>query len=184
MHCQHNHQFSTTNHRGFSLIEVLFSVLVLAIGIIGTIRLQIHSLQTTQQSNFYSQAVQLANEMANNIRSNQSTEPETHNRYLQVNYSANEGEPKSSASCYQRRCNPSQLAEATIHEWLAHIHQALPNAKAVVCRDDQPWDSSTQQLRWECAGSADAAIVIKLGWTEQADQNTLASPKFALAVSP
>ena len=129
------------------MIEVLVSVLVLAIGIIGTIRLQIHSLQTAQQSNFYSLAAQLANEMANNIRSNQSADPKANNPYLQVNYSANEDTPKSSASCYERRCNPSQLAAANIHEWLAHIHQALPNVKAVVCRDDQPWDSSTQQLR-------------------------------------
>ena len=56
--------------QGFSLIEVLIAIFVVALGVIGAAGLQLTSIRTSQQSSFKSVAVQLANELADKMRSN------------------------------------------------------------------------------------------------------------------
>ena len=53
---------ASTEH-GFSLIEVLISVFVLAVGVIGAAGMQLTALRTTQQSVFQTKALHLATEM-------------------------------------------------------------------------------------------------------------------------
>jgi type IV pilus assembly protein PilV len=55
---------------GFTLLEVVISVLVLAIGLLGLASLQAVGLQFNQSSQFRTQATNLAYEMADRMRSN------------------------------------------------------------------------------------------------------------------
>lgn len=55
---------------GFSMIEVLIAVLILAIGLLGVAALQMASLDQGQESYFRSQATALADDLAGRIRSN------------------------------------------------------------------------------------------------------------------
>src|SRR5690606_15894095 len=60
---------STENgENGFSLIEVLVAVFVLAVGVIGAAGMQLAALRTTQQSSFQTRALHLAAEMADYMR--------------------------------------------------------------------------------------------------------------------
>ncbi|MFD2273251.1 type IV pilus modification protein PilV [Undibacterium arcticum] len=60
---------------GFTLIEVLISVFVLALGVIGAAGMQLVAMRTGQQSGAQSLAVQLATEMADkNARQRQADE--------------------------------------------------------------------------------------------------------------
>ncbi|MBZ4192819.1 MAG: type IV pilus modification protein PilV [Candidatus Contendobacter sp.] len=58
--------------KGFTLLEVLVAVLVLAIGLLGLAGLQATSLQVNQSASMRSQATNLAYDMADRIRANRS----------------------------------------------------------------------------------------------------------------
>jgi type IV pilus assembly protein PilV len=73
---------------------------------------------------------------------------------------------------------------ANIYEWLQHIDAALPNARAVICRDSAPWNDATNNLSWECSNDDNASIVIKLGWAEQHEVDVNPPPRLAVAVTP
>ncbi len=181
---------------GFSMIEVLVSILVLAAGVIGAAGMQLAALRTTRQSAFQSAAVQLASELADKMRANDSQmkRADGANPFLALQYQAADGDPPASAkSCYATDCDGSELAEFDIYEWKKRVKAALPGGRAVVCRDAKPWDSSANSLTWDCtAGAVDGgSLVIKLGWyakDEHGDANKdavhQASPKIAFTVEP
>ena len=58
--------------RGFTLIEILVAVLVLALGLIGLAALQATGIKNVQTAYNRSQAVHLAQDMADRIRANTS----------------------------------------------------------------------------------------------------------------
>ncbi len=58
------------NQRGFSMIEVLIAMLILAIGLLGFALLQTMSLRFTQSANFRTQAVNLGYDLLDQMRSN------------------------------------------------------------------------------------------------------------------
>lgn len=142
---------------GFSLIEVLISILILSFGIFGTLKMQVHSIQSSQQSNFYSTATELALDIAEKIRSNR---------------------------IHIADCVSNQLANAEISEWIKHVGSALPNARAVICRDSAPWDDNTEALTWNCTSTDEnASVIIKLGWAEKSSGDD-PPPRLAVAVTP
>ena len=53
----------TRNERGASLIEMMVSLLVLAIGLLGVLGMQVQSLKANQNAYLYSQAAFLANDI-------------------------------------------------------------------------------------------------------------------------
>jgi len=57
-------------HRGFSLIEVMVAVFVLSIGLLGMAALMATSLRNNQSADFRSQAVNLAHDQLEMLRSN------------------------------------------------------------------------------------------------------------------
>lgn len=188
---------STEN--GFSLIEVLVAVFVLAVGVIGAAGMQLAALRTSQQSSFQTRALHLAAEMAEAMRANvgQMKRADAGNAYLHVDYraAANAAPPVSAVSCYgiDAQCNADELAQFEIAEWLRRLATALPGGRARICRDATPWDEGGQRFRWECTaaqGHALASIVIKIGWRERhADGRLLHedggdAPGIALLVAP
>ncbi|CAN5394591.1 type IV pilus modification protein PilV [soil metagenome] len=182
---------------GFSLIEVLISVFVLALGVIGAAGMQLTALRTTQQSGFQTSAVELAAEMADKMRANASQMKLPNNLFLQVNYqSAESAEPAApGVLCYSAasNCNAEQLAAFEIYEWKKRIKSSLPRGRALICRDARPWDDSARAFTWACSGGANenAPLVIKLGWQEKNPDGSLIKdgaqqfpPSVALAVEP
>jgi len=177
---------------GFTLIEVLISILVLSLGIIGAIKMQMIAIQTTQQSNYFSTAVELATEMADKMRGNDDQMRSSSSLFLKVNFQASQDNIESAATCFNVNCAPEQMAQSEIAEWLQQIRTALPNARALICRDDAPWDGGNQRLTWNCAASGSkSSAVIKLGWTEknealQTEQtgSVIPPPRLAIAVTP
>lgn len=58
------------SNRGFSMIELLVAVLVLAIGLLGVAGVQLLSMQQTSNSNMRSQATLAAQDVAERVRAN------------------------------------------------------------------------------------------------------------------
>jgi type IV pilus assembly protein PilV len=61
--------------RGFTLIEVLVSLLILAIGVLGIIALQFKGLRYSYDANVRSQVTFLANDIADKMRLNKANAP-------------------------------------------------------------------------------------------------------------
>jgi type IV pilus assembly protein PilV len=62
------------NSRGFTLIEVLISMVILAIGLLGLAAMQGISLRDNQDAYYYQQATLLAYEMQDRIRGNSNVD--------------------------------------------------------------------------------------------------------------
>ena len=185
---------------GFTLIEVLISIFVLALGVIGAAGMQLTALRTAHQSAFQSTAMMLASELADKMRANtrQSTLPDNANPFLGIDYqAAKEAVIAPQINCYASSCNAEALAKFDIDEWKARIKTALPNARVRICRDVRPWDKSVGAFTWACtapAGNAQgASFVIKIGWSGKGrtpdgkaikDSKEISPPGLAMTVLP
>ncbi len=161
--------------KGFTLAEVLASVFVLAIGLIGAAGMQMHALRTAQQSAFHTAALSLATEMADMLRMSLSS-ADSHallETYLQIDLQPGGNSAHGAASCYRVSCDAKQLVEFNIGQWKQRIEAVLPGARAKVCVDEQAWNGQTGQPSWMCRspirgnGRASGAIVVKIGWQDK-----------------
>ncbi len=153
---------------GFTLIEVLVAVFVLAIGVLGTVAAQTAALRTRQGSALLSNGVQLASSLADRMRANsvQMNAPDAANPYLRLRYDAAEGEPAPAPlACHQgAACSSAELAAFDLAEVRQALHAGFPGGRISVCRDGGRWDARSGALSWTCAGGRGDPVVIKLGW--------------------
>ncbi|MES2900595.1 MAG: type IV pilus modification protein PilV [Pseudomonadota bacterium] len=155
---------------GFTLVEVLVAVLVLAIGILGAAGAQVAALRTRQGTGLMSGGVQLASALADHMRANAARESGAVSPYLQLAYDADaDGAPVAPGfTCYAgSACTAAQMAAFDVHEAKLELYTRFPGGRIVVCRDATVWAESRRALSWECAGDASAPVVIKLGWRGQ-----------------
>jgi type IV pilus assembly protein PilV len=86
---------------GFTLIEVMISILIFSIGVLGTVALQARAAQFAEQNGDRSRAAVLANEMVSSLWAFQSATPDPtflSNWKLRVSNSAASGLPNGSGS--------------------------------------------------------------------------------------
>ena len=95
---------------GFTLIEVLIAMLVLAVGLLGLAGLQATSLSNSQSAYNRSQATQLAYELADNMRANIPGVA----TYTSMLPSA----ATVQANCLTPTgCTPAQMAQNDLYQW-------------------------------------------------------------------
>ena len=154
-------------HQGFTLVEVLVALFVLAVGIVGAGAVQITAERTRQQASLRSEAAQLANALAARMRVNPAIAalPDGANPYLSFHYDAADGLPAAPAFCFGgSSCAPDALAQYDLHEMRQLLATQFPHGRVTVCRDGAPWDAAANAYRWNCDGAPDALPVVKLGW--------------------
>jgi type IV pilus assembly protein PilV len=102
---------------GFTLVEVLIAMLVLAIGLLGLAALQINSLRNNQSAYNRTQATLLAYEMADRMRTNKFAK----NAYVSTS------SPVIQYACNSRSnsCTAHLMAKYDLVLWYAHIISAL-----------------------------------------------------------
>lgn len=72
IHRAHAYSSRAASQSGFSMIEVLIALVVLAVGLLGLALLQTTNLRYTKSANQRTQAVNLATELLDTIRANRS----------------------------------------------------------------------------------------------------------------
>ncbi|HJV00301.1 MAG TPA: type IV pilus modification protein PilV [Burkholderiaceae bacterium] len=167
-----------TRSRGFTMLEIMVALLVLALGIICGTAMQLAALRTRHQSALLTQSLHLANSLAERMRANSITPPlpDAANPYLTFNYDAL-AEPSPappSPLCYalDDRCDRSQLAQFDLYDIKQQVRASLPAGRALVCRDAALWQGG--RLRWGCTGGAGAPLVVKVGWRGKRPDGTAA----------
>lgn len=156
---------------GFTLVEVLVSIVVLSFGLLGMVGLQAASLQANRDARLQSNAIVLARELAEMMRGNKDVALlSAANPYLGTfssplvpatpSYCLNVG-----SSCTTN----TDVATGELTEWLARVDAELPSAEVKICHDSAPFDSSNLP-RWACTDAVADPIVVKIGWTRNTTQ--------------
>lgn len=116
------------HQHGFSLLEVLIALLVLAVGILGVAGLQGSSLRNTYSAHLRSQATSIAQDMMERLRANRSYVFAAEDNYRVALEDAPTGE---AANCATASCTDAELAAYDKDQWLEAI-QALPDGKGSI----------------------------------------------------
>jgi type IV pilus assembly protein PilV len=105
--------------RGFTLIEVLISMVILAIGLLGLAAMQAMSLRDNQDAYYYQQATLLAYEMQDRIRGNG------------IYWSTNVPAPDEGNRCDEAddNCTAEKMAAYDYWYWQDSVSKVLPSPK-------------------------------------------------------
>jgi type IV pilus assembly protein PilV len=170
---------------GFTLVEVLVAMVVLALGVVGAAATQVSAARLRQQAALASEAVQLAASLGARMRVNaaQMALPDASNPYLQFEYDAADGDPAPPpVQCFGASdCDPAQMAAFDLYDTARIVQGAFPGGRIAVCRDGAGWNAALRAFEWNCAGGAGAPVVVKLGW--RAPGAPAAAPLVALVVA-
>jgi len=118
---------------GFTLIEVLVAMLVLALGLLGLAGLQASALKNNQSAYYRSQATQLAYDIADRMRAN-LTEAKKFNtsQYDSDVLSPASAANQSACTTVANTCTPAQMAQQDIFEWYGDVTSFLPMGQATI----------------------------------------------------
>ncbi len=119
--------------RGFTLIEVLVAIIVLAIGLLGLAGLQLTSLKAADSAYFRSQATLLADDILDRMRSNRSAA-------LAGNYDTSIGHAESSTTT---------VAASDLTEWKTMLSGTLTSGDGSVVVDAD--NVATVTIQWNDA---------------------------------
>lgn len=157
---------------GFSLLEVLISIVILSFGLLGMVGLQAAALQGNRDARLQSTAVSLARELAEAMRGNKDVALLATNPYVGVFNSTPPLVAASPSYCLNVGSAPTScadntaIANAQMTEWLARVSSDLPSPRVTVCVDSAPYDATSGIPKWDCNPTGTGAtIVIKMGWT-------------------
>jgi type IV pilus assembly protein PilV len=106
------------DQKGFTLMEVLIAVLILSIGLLGLASLQANGLRSNFSSYARSQAVLMANDMADRIRAN----PTQAAAGGYNNVTATVSDP----GCLLADCTALQMVSHDIAAWYSNLQNTLP----------------------------------------------------------
>jgi type IV pilus assembly protein PilV len=111
---------------GFSMIEVLVTLVVLSTGLLGVADLQVAALRGNQGAYLASLAAQQAQDMAERMKTNPAGVAA--NQYDNLDASI----PGVPVNCQSANCTPAQLAVFDHNRWNASNQALLPSGAGVV----------------------------------------------------
>ena len=152
---------------GFTLLEVLITIVVVAFGLLGLAGLQVFALKNNQSASLRVTATNLTTDIVDRMKAN----------YLGVvngNYDApNIGASYGSFSpgCTQATgCLFNVMAANDLAEWQQRVAASLPGGQGIVCLDSTPDGASTPAAP-ACDGVGAAAYVVKIWWYDDRTQS-------------
>lgn len=115
---------------GASLVEVLVTMTLTAVWLLSVVTLLINSIRYNKSAEEKSVVAQLANDMAERIRSNQTTldsfeTQENYSQALQTKFQQHANQGNSAKT-------PRELAQSEVEDWRALIAQSLPRGAGFI----------------------------------------------------
>ena len=150
---------SATQH-GFSMLEILITLVIVAIALLGTAGLQVYAMRMGQSSQFRTQAIFLAADILDRIEANKdNTTGAVAGNYV----IAGNGTPPALTSpdpCTVAPCSAAQLANRDINQWENAVASLLP------------------QATWSVTATGIAYTVV-LGWTDRSSNKATTGETFS-----
>jgi type IV pilus assembly protein PilV len=105
------------SQRGDTMIEVLVTIIIIAVGVLGTAALQVTTLKNLSTSHSTSIAAMLADDLGERMRSN----PDAANDYVHKG-----NVPDAFSDCAANACTDTQLAQYDLGTWWQDATAVLP----------------------------------------------------------
>ena len=130
MNIMHKRSGNRANDRahisGFTLVEVLVSLVVLSMGLLGIAKLVLFSAHSNDSAYLRSQATDLAYAILDDMRGNRS-QAMAHAYDIAISTA-----PGAPGACMGVGCAPAALATYDVNTWLARLAAALPSGTGSV----------------------------------------------------
>ncbi len=110
---------------GFTMIELLVAVLILAIGLLGVAGIQTFSVKATSNSSLRGTALYLANNMLDRMRANSAA-------VEAGSYDSMTGKAEVAACLTTAGCTSTEMANNDKYEWEQLIQNSLPSGTATL----------------------------------------------------
>lgn len=138
---------------GFSLIEVLVTIVVVSFGLLGLAALLVKGIEFSNSSYMRTVATQQAYDMADRMRAN--AKGLLDGRYDAVTFSA----PTTCGAC--TTCTPEALAIYDICSWNSQNASLLPSGQGTVTKNNLIWEIA---VSWDSSrsGSADETFTLRV----------------------
>jgi type IV pilus assembly protein PilV len=151
---KHQQRMKSRRHfAGVSMVEALVALVVISVGMLGIAGLYLSSLQAGRSANLRVQALNLASELADKIRSN---------RKGRDRYNLAAADTPAVQACVSATCTAAQIAENDLALWRASINgtqgafRNLLNANGTVTYTDNPFPMPNRYditITWRESGS-------------------------------
>ncbi len=150
---------------GFSMIEVLVTLLIISLALLGTAGLQAYSMRLNQGGQFRSLAVFLAADLAERLEGNKAGA--TAGSYAVTSttgaaYVA--GTTSASSACVTGACNAANLAAYDLSQWQSAVAASLPQSSWSVVLTQAASGTQTQ-----------SNYTITIGWVDRRSNTTNAA---------
>ena len=138
MFVSRNQRIGARAERGDTMIEVLVTIIIMAVGVLGTAALQVTTLKNLSSSHSASIAAIVADDFSNRMRGNADAA---------VNYLHN-AKPDAFPDCAINACNDTQMANYDIGTWWDDMNMVLPRSRASVTRNPGT-DTYVITVQWD-----------------------------------
>ncbi len=145
-----NKKMQQRRSSGFSLVEVLITLVIMSVGMLGIAGLYVQSMQAGRTSMFRHHAVTLAGDVADRIRANPTAG-------IAYNHAATATGTDNSCVTGGVDCSPAEMAANDIFLWQAQAQDTLPAGSVTVVFDN---------------GVNPPSYQITVGWNEPGEQPT------------
>jgi type IV pilus assembly protein PilV len=155
---------------GFTLLEVLIAIVVVAFGLLGLAGLQVFALKNNQSASLRVAATNLTTDIIDRMKANYiGVINNEYNKPATSSYTTVE------ASCATTGCLPAALARNDLREWQQRVAATLPGGIGIVCLDQNPNDNSLPTAA-DCDGLGATSYAVKIWWYDDRTQMNAANP--------
>ena len=113
--------------KGFTILEIMIALFILAIGILGILSLQSQAVRYNHNAFLMSKATNLAVDMVDRMRANRAEAVDNNAYEIDIGDAA-----PVARDCEADVCTPAQLAEWDLEQWKADLANQLPGGDGAV----------------------------------------------------
>lgn len=154
----HPPAISTSQH-GFSMLEVLITLVIIATALLGTAGLQMYAMRMGQSGQFRTQAVFLASDIAERMEVNKAAAVAGNYALALTSVSS-----MAATDCASTVCNSTDMANWDLSQWGISIATLLPQA--------------TWQITQTTAGNPSTYSIV-ISWTDRSSDKASHSETFS-----
>jgi type IV pilus assembly protein PilV len=146
--------------KGFTMLEVLISIVVISFGLLGIAGLQAFALKNNQGAGQRMTTTMLANDMVERVWSSNKNDRVLYNAPSLASYQT------PVASCLTvAGCSTTDLVNNDLNEWQLRIAASLPSGAGIICQDASPDDGNNASAPG-CDFATNAPFVVKIWWLD------------------
>lgn len=127
---------------GFAMLEVLITMLLMTLALLGTAAMQAYGVKVTQGAQFRGQAVLIAADLMERIEANNVGA-------IGGNYVATSLDSVSAPDCTANRCSPSEIAQYDLDAIRQNLAMQLPGGTAQIAMTGAGPFTYTVTLTWQ-----------------------------------